>query len=397
MPTVPGAGLNISAIIVPTVIGALVLLFIFIVAAVVYVLVKRHIRIGYAPESGYMCVAFTDVQNSTSLWQQYPIDMSKALKMHNTIMRRLIKLYKGYEVKTQGDSFMVCFSNPYNAMDWAVQVQKELVDCKDWPTELLISSYDCRMEWDHMKNVVFKGLRVRIGIHMGEAERVFDPTSGRADYFGTTVNKAARIESLAKGGQIIVSHRFIRSVCDSLVNIDTGERASNEEAFNLSSLETTDTDSATQTTGTGRNSSSSPDLNLTLKRSSTRGRRRLFKRDEKYQQKDVFYRSQGEHYLKGLKGKETMYSLIPDGLMFRNFDSADGDQFNATTDAELDYTQPTTHYELSQANSSTYYDAHTPHTPSSPNTPSNIRVSLFKSNSQVFPLIQSNDKSVDFN
>jgi len=51
----------------------------------------------------------------------------------------------------------------------------------------------------------FKGLRVRIGLHCGEPMAQADPTTGRMDYFGPMVNRAARVEGHAAGGQVLVS------------------------------------------------------------------------------------------------------------------------------------------------------------------------------------------------
>ncbi len=51
----------------------------------------------------------------------------QALEMHDAIMRVLLKIWKGYEVKTEGDAFFVAFSNAFDAIRWciAVQVSKE--------------------------------------------------------------------------------------------------------------------------------------------------------------------------------------------------------------------------------------------------------------------------------
>jgi len=61
-------------------------------------------------------------------------------------------------------------------------------------------------------NVIFRGLSVRMGIHWGRPVCEIDPVTKRMDYFGPMVNRAARIESVADGGQICVSTDFIQEV-----------------------------------------------------------------------------------------------------------------------------------------------------------------------------------------
>jgi adenylate cyclase len=50
---------------------------------------------------------FTDVQSSTNLWGSDSVAMNQGLTLHDNIMRELLKRFRGYEVKTEGDAFMV--------------------------------------------------------------------------------------------------------------------------------------------------------------------------------------------------------------------------------------------------------------------------------------------------
>jgi class 3 adenylate cyclase len=143
-------------------------------------------------------------------WAKKPTEMKAALKIHNAVMRKLIREYRGYEVKTNGDSFMVCFSDCMDAVNWACQVQRELLESK-WPGDIL-DAFDCRVEWNKDKHLLYRGLRIRIGLHFGEAERVHDTVTRRMDYFGNTVNTAARVESEAKGGQVFISEALFMRV-----------------------------------------------------------------------------------------------------------------------------------------------------------------------------------------
>ena len=49
-----------------------------------------------------MTLVFTDVQGSTSQWEKDPLTMATALRLHNVIIRRNLRKYGGYEVKTEG-------------------------------------------------------------------------------------------------------------------------------------------------------------------------------------------------------------------------------------------------------------------------------------------------------
>jgi len=56
--------------------------------------------------TGTVCLVFTDVQGSTRQWEAHPTVMARSLKLHNDLMRKKILELDGYEVKTEGDSFM---------------------------------------------------------------------------------------------------------------------------------------------------------------------------------------------------------------------------------------------------------------------------------------------------
>eukprot|EP01064_Diplonema_japonicum_P038485 TRINITY_DN9357_c0_g2_i2.p1 TRINITY_DN9357_c0_g2~~TRINITY_DN9357_c0_g2_i2.p1 ORF type:complete len:1502 (+),score=278.51 TRINITY_DN9357_c0_g2_i2:33-4538(+) len=159
------------------------------------------------PPEGTIAMVFTDIQSSTALWEAAPEGMTVGLQAHNKIMRDAIKKFQGYEVKTIGDSFMVAFDTAAEACSFALEVQVELTK-QDWHPSLLQCSDCATMELD--SNVVWHGLRVRIGIHYGKAEMQTNPITGRADYFGPTVNKAARVEAAATGGLVAVTEKVLQ-------------------------------------------------------------------------------------------------------------------------------------------------------------------------------------------
>eukprot|EP00002_Diphylleia_rotans_P006635 TRINITY_DN159_c0_g1_i7.p1 TRINITY_DN159_c0_g1~~TRINITY_DN159_c0_g1_i7.p1 ORF type:complete len:2480 (-),score=532.94 TRINITY_DN159_c0_g1_i7:244-7683(-) len=166
--------------------------------------------------TGMIAVVFTDVQGSTSMWEKAPGAMSDALHAHNDIMRGVIRRNKGYEVKTEGDAFMITFSSVKNALNFCMQSQEMLIGC-DWDSELLdhpaaqLESYNGR--------IIFRGIRVRMGIHYGEPICREDPVTGRMDYFGPVINRAARVGGFPKGGQVAMSEPAYMEVMGELVNL----------------------------------------------------------------------------------------------------------------------------------------------------------------------------------
>src|SRR5690606_35604194 len=86
--------------------------------------------------TGNISIVFTDIKNSTMLWELYPNAMRSAIKLHNEVMRRQMRRIGGYEVKTVGDAFMVSFPTATSALLWGFAVQLGPLNV-DWPAEVL--------------------------------------------------------------------------------------------------------------------------------------------------------------------------------------------------------------------------------------------------------------------
>lgn len=160
--------------------------------------------------TGMIAIIFTDIKNSTNLWETYPSAMRSAIKLHNDVMRRQLRRIGGYEVKTEGDAFMVSFPTATSALLWCFAVQTQLLEV-DWPQEML-NSVNCQSLYDKDNNLIFRGLSVRMGTHWGEPLCEVDPITHRMDYYGPIVNKASRVSACADGGQITVSSDFISEI-----------------------------------------------------------------------------------------------------------------------------------------------------------------------------------------
>ncbi|KAI5862212.1 PP2C-domain-containing protein [Durotheca rogersii] len=228
-------------------------------------------------------IVFTDIKNSTNLWEMYPSAMRSAIKLHNEVMRRQLRRIGGYEVKTEGDAFMVSFPTATSALLWCFSVQTQLLGI-DWPSEIL-NSVSCQEVYDKDNNLIFKGLSVRMGIHFGEPVAEIDPVTRRMDYFGPMVNKASRISSVADGGQITVSADFISEI----------QRC-------LETYQETDRNASTGSDDTFDADLHSPAIRRELKSLSSQG----------FEVKEM-----GERKLKGLENPEIIYSLYPHVLAGR--------------------------------------------------------------------------------
>jgi predicted ATPase/class 3 adenylate cyclase len=121
---------------------------------------------------------FTDLEGSTRLWEEYPEAMQSALARHDEILRNAISKHNGHIVKTTGDGVHAVFASAADAT----------LAARDGQLALGKESWGAPGE-----------LRVRMGLHTGPAEQ------RDGDYYGTAVNRAARLMSAAHGGQVVIS------------------------------------------------------------------------------------------------------------------------------------------------------------------------------------------------
>ncbi len=147
--------------------------------------------------SGTVTILFTDLVSSTRLWEQFPDAMRPALARHDELLRAAIEDAGGFVVKTTGDGFHAVFPTARAAVDAAVALQLALA------AEAFAETGP---------------LQVRVGVHTCEAEY------RDGDYYGSEVNRAARLMSVAHGGQIVLSLATSALVRDGSVELaDLGE------------------------------------------------------------------------------------------------------------------------------------------------------------------------------
>ncbi|MEH2527194.1 MULTISPECIES: adenylate/guanylate cyclase domain-containing protein [unclassified Bradyrhizobium] len=119
-------------------------------------------------------VLFTDIVNSTKRAETIgDRAWHDVLDRHNALVRREISRHRGHEVRTMGDGFLATFDGPARSIRCALAINE---------------------------GVEALGLQVRAGLHTGEVEMTDDDLSGIA------VHIAARVATMAKPGQVLVSN-----------------------------------------------------------------------------------------------------------------------------------------------------------------------------------------------
>jgi class 3 adenylate cyclase len=121
---------------------------------------------------------FTDIEGSTAMLRQLGSGYAEVLADHHEIIRAALVAHDGQEVDTQGDAFFAVFTSPSACVAATIEMQRAL-QAHPWPAG------------EHV--------RVRMGIHSGEASRT------AVGLVGLEVHRAARIAAVAHGGQVVLS------------------------------------------------------------------------------------------------------------------------------------------------------------------------------------------------
>ena len=137
-----------------------------------------------------VALMFTDLRRSTALYEAIGDARAYALvREHFAVLTEIVRKHDGGVVKTIGDAVMAAFPDPANCLAAALEIQDAVAAFnKDYAADLAAE----------------QAAIIKIGIHEGPCIAV--TLNERLDYFGTTVNMAARLESQSQGGDIVLSH-----------------------------------------------------------------------------------------------------------------------------------------------------------------------------------------------
>jgi class 3 adenylate cyclase len=152
---------------------------------------------SHAAPDGTVTIVFSDMEGYTEMTERLgDLRAREILYAHNQIIREQVAACGGFEVKSQGDGFMLAFAGASKALRCAVAIQQAFVDYDDKHPD--------------------EPIRVRMGLHTGEALREAD------DFLGRTVIIASRIADEAKGGQILVS-ALLKELTDGTGEFEFGD------------------------------------------------------------------------------------------------------------------------------------------------------------------------------
>lgn len=147
-------------------------------------------------------IMFTDMVGYSAMAQRNEALALELLEEHRAIVRRILPRFRGEEIKTMGDAFLVEFPSALAAVRCAIQIQTEMAE-------------------RNARALEDRPILLRIGVHLGDIIR------RENDVVGDGVNIAARIEPMAKPGGICISEDVARQIQNkinnSLVRIGPGE------------------------------------------------------------------------------------------------------------------------------------------------------------------------------
>lgn len=154
----------------------------------------------------------TDIESSSALWAIGDGRlMQEATEIHDGILRARLAQCRGYEITTCGDSFQLAFHSIHDAVRFCLLVQLDLLAAR-WPKQLHNVVAATRKQRAGAWRVIFRGLRVRMGIHdaaLADGGLVYSThaVTGKLTYTGASKLIVDEISDIGSGGQIVVTRR----------------------------------------------------------------------------------------------------------------------------------------------------------------------------------------------
>lgn len=155
-------------------------------------MIKGHMKTPIIP-SEVLTVMFIDIVGYTSTTARLTREEFSALHdFFDNIALPIFKIHGGNVIKKIGDAFLVTFKSPTNAVICGKELQ---------------NSFE-----SHSKHAE-RPIRIRVAIHTGEV------IIKHGDVYGDAVNTAARIETIARPGDIVLSEQTYSAMNQNEVEV----------------------------------------------------------------------------------------------------------------------------------------------------------------------------------
>jgi class 3 adenylate cyclase len=162
--------------------------------------------------------------------------MFAAMLAHDQLLRRYMAKHRGYEVKQNGDGFMIAFQRPRDALEFCLGVQGAFLVQKgvdesgvgvegeadsdgsglvEDAAEMVENELGLETRGQIDREVAakrYEDIRLRMSLHHGDVFEQINPVTQRADYMGPSVNRAARYVQATEPGMIVGSLEFVEAL-----------------------------------------------------------------------------------------------------------------------------------------------------------------------------------------
>eukprot|EP00899_Mesostigma_viride_P014347 jgi/Mesvir1/22913/Mv19431-RA.2 len=190
-------------------------------------------------EDSTITVVVMDVDRLADLLAWDAGETKKALEVFQAAVRSLLHEYHGQEISAPEGAFTLAFHDPVKALSMVMDLQHGLLHPRalvlndppasslaalkhfrrsisspqsDWPTLLLSHDHGAEARCPSGQSMLYRGLRVRVGIHVGVPEVPHGSSKGKQQYEGEYVDVARAIRDIALGGQVLLSMQAWRSL-----------------------------------------------------------------------------------------------------------------------------------------------------------------------------------------
>jgi class 3 adenylate cyclase len=154
---------------------------------------EQLLRPGDNADIGWIAIMFTDLKGSTEIYDALgDVTAYNLVRDHFAFLLERVQRNHGVVVKTVGDAMMAAFSRPDDAVRAALAIQDDIASFDSAPGGSMNAT----------------PIMLKLGIHAGSCIAV--TTGDTLDYFGATVNIAARLEHQCRGGEAIVSEAIAK-------------------------------------------------------------------------------------------------------------------------------------------------------------------------------------------